>query len=166
MEKAIFGLKNKNFQSNNDIMLDSAIATLLAVFSAALFAIGIFFQKWALNLGADYKRVWVVEAIADLILLVAVIPILKYSLEFPDKMAFSFALIGGFAIVIGSLISVLALSKYKSAIIAPIVASYPALVVLLGVTFLKEKLTMYEIIALSLIIAGVLILSIVSQNKL
>jgi len=69
---------------------------------------------------------------------------------------YKYAIYGSFLIVIAMIFFWLAFEKTMASIASPLTATYPGIMIILAITFLKEKVTKQELIGLITIIIGII----------
>ncbi|ENN96271.1 hypothetical protein J422_03393 [Methanocaldococcus villosus KIN24-T80] len=130
---------------------------ILGLLVAIFYGISTFFAKIVCNENPIFQ--WVVVNIVGIILCLILLLYFKDVFVF-DKKILIFAILSAVFVVFGSLLLYYALYKGKASIVVPISSVGPAITVVLSIIFLKESLTINQIIGIVLIMIGVIMLSI------
>lgn len=83
----------------------------------------------------------------------------------PPGITWVWALLGGAAASVGMLLFYVALAKGNASIVVPLTAMYPVITVLLSLTILKERPSVFQIIGIILAVVAVVFLSIDNQSR-
>ncbi|AAB99347.1 TPA: EamA family transporter [Methanocaldococcus jannaschii] len=135
--------------------MDTAI--ILGLLVAVFYGVGTFFAKIVCEKNPLFQ--WIVVNIVGIIL--CLIILLKYkNIIITDQKILTYAIISAVLVVIGSLLLYYALYKGKASIVVPLSSIGPAITVALSILFLKETLTLPQMIGIVLIIIGIILLSI------
>ncbi|ACX73262.1 protein of unknown function DUF6 transmembrane [Methanocaldococcus vulcanius M7] len=133
------------------------IAIILGLLVALFYGIGTFFAKIVCEKNPMFQ--WIVVNVVGIIM--CSIILLKYrNVIITDQKILIYAIISAILVVLGSLILYYALYKGKASIVVPLSSIGPAITVILSILFLKETLTPTQIIGITLVILGVILLSI------
>ncbi|MEO2118102.1 MAG: EamA family transporter [Methanocaldococcus sp.] len=133
------------------------IAIILGLLVALFYGVGTFFAKIVCEKNPLFQ--WIVVNVVGIIL--CLIILIKYrNIIITEQKILSYAIISAILVVIGSLILYYALYKGKASIVVPLSSIGPAITVALSILFLKETLTIYQMIGIALIIIGIVLLSI------
>ena len=133
------------------------IAIILGLLVAVFYGIGTFFAKIVCEKNPLFQ--WIVVNIVGIIL--CIIILIKYkNIIITEQKILTYAIISAILVVVGSLLLYYALYKGKASIVVPLSSIGPAITVALSILFLKETLTITQIIGVVLILLGVILLSI------
>ncbi|NPA62362.1 MAG: EamA family transporter [Methanococci archaeon] len=133
------------------------IAIILGLLVALFYGIGTFFAKIVCEKNPMFQ--WIVVNVVGIIM--CSIILLKYkNIIITDQKIVMYAIISAILVVLGSLILYYALYKGKASIVVPLSSIGPAITVILSILFLKETLTPIQIIGITLVILGVILLSV------
>ncbi|AIJ04945.1 hypothetical protein JH146_0094 [Methanocaldococcus bathoardescens] len=133
------------------------VAIILGLLVAVFYGIGTFFAKIVCEKNPLFQ--WIVVNIVGIILCIFIL--IKYkNIIITEQKILTYAIISAILVVVGSLLLYYALYKGKASIVVPLSSIGPAITVALSILFLKESLTMPQMIGVILIIIGVILLSI------
>jgi transporter family protein len=133
------------------------IAIILGLLVAVFYGVGTFFAKIVCEKNPLFQ--WIVVNIVGIIL--CLIILIKYkNIIITEQKILSYAIISAILVVIGSLLLYYALYKGKASIVVPLSSVGPAITVALSIVFLKESLTISQMIGIVFIIVGIILLSI------
>ncbi|ADC69108.1 protein of unknown function DUF6 transmembrane [Methanocaldococcus sp. FS406-22] len=133
------------------------IAIILGLLVAVFYGVGTFFAKIVCEKNPLFQ--WIVVNIVGIIL--CLIILIKYkNIIITEQKILSYAIISAILVVIGSLLLYYALYKGKASIVVPLSSIGPAITVALSIMFLKESLTISQMIGIVFIIVGIILLSI------
>jgi len=135
--------------------MDTAIILGLSV--AILYGIGTFFAKIVCQKNPLFQ--WVIVNIVGIVLCLIILTKYK-NIIITEQKILAYAIISAVLVVIGSLILYYALYKGKASIVVPLSSIGPAITVALSILFLKETLTVSQMIGIAFIIIGIILLSI------
>jgi transporter family protein len=132
-------------------------AIILGLLVAVFYGIGTFFAKIVCQKNPLFQ--WVVVNIVGMLLCLVIL--IKYkNIIITEQKILGYAIISAVLVVIGSLLLYYALYKGKASIVVPLSSIGPAITVALSILFLKETLTVSQMIGIALIIVGIILLSI------
>ncbi|WP_457611647.1 EamA family transporter [Methanocaldococcus sp.] len=133
------------------------IAIILGLLVALLYGLGTFFAKIVCEKSPLFQ--WIVVNVVGIILCILIL--LKFKSVIPnDYKIILFSIISAIFVVVGSLVLYYALYKGKASIVVPLSSIGPAITVILSIIFLKESLTINQMVGIVLILIGILLLSI------
>ncbi|XRO75054.1 EamA family transporter [Methanocaldococcus sp. 28A] len=133
------------------------IAIILGLLVAVFYGIGTFFAKIVCEKNPLFQ--WIVVNIVGIILSMFIL--IKYkNIILTEQKILTYAIISAVLVVVGSLLLYYALYKGKASIVVPLSSIGPAITVALSILFLKETLSIYQMIGVIFIIIGVILLSI------
>ncbi|XRO77019.1 EamA family transporter [Methanocaldococcus sp. 10A] len=133
------------------------IAIILGLLVAVFYGIGTFFAKIVCEKNPLFQ--WIVVNIVGIILCIFIL--IKYkNIIITEQKILTYAIISAVLVVVGSLLLYYALYKGKASIVVPLSSIGPAITVALSILFLKETLSIYQMIGVIFIIIGVVLLSI------
>ncbi|ADG13567.1 EamA family transporter [Methanocaldococcus infernus] len=133
------------------------IAIILGLLVALFYGIGTFFAKIVCEKDPIFQ--WVVVNIIGIILtLIIFLKFRNFSIDSPKIIIYS--IVAALFVVLGSLILYYALYKGKASIVVPLSSIGPAITVVLSLIFLKETLSINQVLGIILILIGIFLLSI------
>ncbi|WP_456472847.1 EamA family transporter [Methanocaldococcus sp.] len=133
------------------------IAIILGLLLALFYGLGTFFAKIVCEKSPLFQ--WIVVNVVGIILCILIL--LKFKSVIPnDYKIILFSIISAIFVVVGSLVLYYALYKGKASIVVPLSSIGPAITVILSIIFLKESLTINQMVGIVLILIGILLLSI------
>ncbi|XRP97057.1 EamA family transporter [Methanocaldococcus sp. 16A] len=133
------------------------IAIILGLLVAVFYGIGTFFAKIVCEKNPLFQ--WIVVNIVGIILCIFIL--IKYkNIIITEQKILTYAIISAVLVVVGSLLLYYALYKGKASIVVPLSSIGPAITVALSILFLKETLSISQMIGVIFIIIGVILLSI------
>jgi transporter family protein len=133
------------------------IAVILGILVAVFYGVGTFFAKIVCEKNPLFQ--WIVVNVVGIILCFGIL--LKYkNVIITEQKILGYAIISAILVVVGSLLLYYALYKGKASIVVPLSSIGPAITVALSVLFLKESLTTSQMIGITFIIVGIILLSI------
>jgi transporter family protein len=133
------------------------IAVILGILVAVFYGVGTFFAKIVCEKNPLFQ--WIVVNVVGIILCFGIL--LKYkNVIITEQKILGYAIISAILVVVGSLLLYYALYKGKASIVVPLSSIGPAITVALSVLFLKESLTTSQMVGITFIIVGIILLSI------
>ena len=129
----------------------------MGILVAVFYGGGTFFAKIVCEKNPLFQ--WIVVNVVGIILCFGIL--LKYkNVIITEQKILGYAIISAILVVVGSLLLYYALYKGKASIVVPLSSIGPAITVALSVLFLKESLTTSQMVGITFIIVGIILLSI------
>jgi len=131
---------------------------MAGVIIAFLYGVGTFFAKIVSE--RDPFIQWIIVNIVGIILCMVIIFKEPQRLWYLHGKILLYGIISAIMVVVGSLLLYYMLNKGKASIVVPLSSIGPAITTVLAVIFLKEHLSINQIIGIVLIIGGIILISI------
>lgn len=91
------------------------------------------------------KSIFIFQAIGNLIVIISVLISVNFRPEVNTR-GFYLSLLAGVSVGLGTLFFLHALGKGKASVVVAITALYPLITIFLSMVFLKERLTLYQVL--------------------
>lgn len=125
--------------------------------ATAIYGFWGFFPKLASNY-LDPKSATVYQTLGNVVGAVVILATLRFRLPVQPK-GITFAMLAGIAGVVGTQFLLMALTKSKASLVIAVTALYPLGTILLAVLFLRETLTLRQIVGIFLSLLAIFLLT-------